>query len=121
MDCPKCQALMKPIVIEGIEIDRCTNCNGLWFDTLEEVRLKSLRVARQIDVGDVAIGRKFNTRSYVRCPRHTDTLLTRLNVPDQPHIQIESCPACYGTFFDAGEFTDFAEKTLLEAIHAFLF
>lgn len=112
---------MKPVVIEGIEVDRCTACKGLWFDSIEEEQLKSLRVARQIDVGDVAIGRKLNTRSYVRCPRHTDTLLTRLNVPDQPHIQIESCPACYGTFFDAGEFTDFTEKTLLESIRAFLY
>ena len=32
----------------------------------------------------------------------------------QPHIWYESCKVCYGVFFDAGEFTDFKEETLLD-------
>ena len=32
----------------------------------------------------------------------------------QPHIWFESCPVCHGAFFDAGEFTDFKERTLIE-------
>ena len=111
---------MKPVVVRGIKVDRCTHCHGLWFDSMEEVRLKSLSVAKRLDVGDVEIGRKLNTQIHIHCPRHTDTLLTHLRIPDQPHIQVDSCPACYGMFFDAGEFTDFTQKTLLESIRAFL-
>jgi uncharacterized protein len=34
--------------------------------------------------------------------------------PQQPHIWFESCKNCYGRFYDAGEFRDFAEHTLVE-------
>ncbi len=33
---------------------------------------------------------------------------------DQFHIKFEACPACYGTYFDAGEFRDLKEHTVLE-------
>ena len=33
---------------------------------------------------------------------------------DQYHIKFEACPVCYGTFFDAGEFQDLNEHTVLE-------
>jgi len=35
-------------------------------------------------------------------------------IPDQFHIKYESCPICYGTFFDAGEFRDLKENSVLE-------
>jgi len=28
----------------------------------------------------------------------------------------EYCPVCHGTFFDAGEFTDFKQETVLDFI-----
>jgi Zn-finger nucleic acid-binding protein len=34
----------------------------------------------------------------------------------QPQIRLESCPMCHGTFFDAGEFTDFKEHELGELL-----
>jgi Zn-finger nucleic acid-binding protein len=34
----------------------------------------------------------------------------------QPHIWVESCPVCHGTFFDAGEFTDFKEHRIGEIL-----
>ena len=33
---------------------------------------------------------------------------------DQVHIKYESCPICYGAFFDAGEFCDLKEHRVLE-------
>ena len=33
---------------------------------------------------------------------------------DQHHIHYESCPTCYGTFFDAGEFRDLKEFNVVE-------
>lgn len=32
MHCPKCGIKMKPIEINKIEIDKCFNCGGLYFD-----------------------------------------------------------------------------------------
>jgi Zn-finger nucleic acid-binding protein len=32
----------------------------------------------------------------------------------QPQLWVETCPVCRGTFFDAGEFTDFKDYSLKE-------
>lgn len=32
MRCPKCGMELQAITYEGIEIDRCFNCNGTWLD-----------------------------------------------------------------------------------------
>ena len=120
MNCPKCKAIMKPLVVEGVEVDRCTACHGLWFDNLEDQRLRKLSVAMQIDTGDAKVGAKMDDMSHIHCPRHPETLMTHLQIVDQPHIKIESCPFCYGTFFDAGEFVDFSHISVAEMIRNFL-
>ena len=35
LKCPKCQHGMQEVTHEGIVIDRCTHCHGLWFDAGE--------------------------------------------------------------------------------------
>jgi hypothetical protein len=37
--------------------------------------------------------------------------------PAQPDIWFESCPVCHGTFFDAGEFRDWKDRTLGEFLY----
>ena len=37
-----------------------------------------------------------------------------LRLLDQFHIKYESCPSCFGAFFDAGEFRDLKEHTVIE-------
>jgi len=32
MKCPKCGYDLVAGVFEGVEIDQCTNCHGIWFD-----------------------------------------------------------------------------------------
>ena len=32
----------------------------------------------------------------------------------QPHIWYEACTRCYGVFFDAGEFRDYKETSVLD-------
>ena len=41
MKCPKCGADLHPEEFRGIQIDRCSECHGLWFDDGEmELLLK---------------------------------------------------------------------------------
>jgi hypothetical protein len=44
MKCPKCGSDMKEEHLEGIEVDRCTLCNGLYFDHGE---LETLLMGKQ--------------------------------------------------------------------------
>jgi uncharacterized protein len=113
MNCPKCDAPFEAVTFQEVEVDRCTQCQGLWFDSQEEQKLRALKGSEQIDVGDPQTGKKFNQIANVHCPKCKAKML-RMVDPEQPHIWYESCPVCYGLFFDAGEFTDWKETTLFD-------
>ena len=116
MNCPKCNAVMEKVTYEGVEVDRCTGCQGIWFDFREQQQLKKVKgAAAGIDVGDPAAGRKMNEVGKINCPRD-GVLLTRMVDLRQPHLWYEACPHCYGVFFDAGEFKDYSQKTLVESV-----
>ena len=104
---------MKSIEYKGIEIDRCTNCYGLWFDNFELEDIKKLSGSEVIDMGDVDIGREQNAMDKAFCPNCL-TLMTSETDEQQPHIQYERCPKCKGVYFDAGEFRDYKQLTLGE-------
>lgn len=119
MDCPKCGSKMQAVTYASVEVDRCTNCNGLWFDAQEKEDLKRARGSEVIDVGDPGVGKQYNEVDRIDCPICHTQMIRMVDVK-QPHIWYESCPVCYGTFFDAGEFTDYKEETLMDYVRAIL-
>lgn len=113
MHCPKCQAEMETLTVEAVAIERCTACRGLWFDLEEHEELKSF--AGQIDTGDATVGARHNAIDRICCPVcPSGQPLIRMVDPTQPHIWFESCTVCYGRFYDAGEYRDFAEFTVAD-------
>jgi uncharacterized protein len=117
MKCAKCSADMEKTTIAGQEIDRCTSCKGIWLDLAEHTELKGR--AREFDIGDGNIGSQFNKIDRINCPVCANTPLTRMVDNDQPHIWFESCSSCGGRFFDAGEFRDISESTLMDWLKKF--
>lgn len=117
MQCPKCQAPMESVVFADIEVERCTACKGLYFDAMGAERLKKVSGSESIDIGDPELGKKLNEQSRIRCPRDTSPMI---RVVDQkhPHIWTETCPVCFGSFFDAGEFRDFKHETFGDVIRS---
>ncbi len=113
MNCPKCEHPTEAVAYEGIEIDRCTNCGGLWFDALEAEHLKEMKGSEAIDTGEAEVGQVYDESRLVSCPKCRVAMI-RMSDPEQPHIHFESCPTCYGVFFDAGEFRDYREHTVME-------
>ena len=111
MECPKCQAQMEVVRFEEVEVDRCVRCGGLWFDALEPEELKGRAGAEGIDTGPTWQAAMHNVQVKVFCPRE-GALMIRMVDPARPQIWVESCPVCHGTFFDAGEFTEFKEDTI---------
>jgi Zn-finger nucleic acid-binding protein len=112
LQCPKCQSPMERVALAQGEIDRCTQCQGLWFDLLEEEDFRA--VAAEVDIGDAEKGARFNAIDRIQCPVCPDSPLIRMVDNAQPHIWFESCTTCYGRFLDAGEFRDYAETTLAD-------
>ena len=110
MQCPKCQSEFEKVSFADAVADRCTNCHGIWFDNLEHELLKDY--AESMDIGDPDKGAEFNKIDRISCPVCTGSQLLRMVDSAQPHIWFESCPVCYGRFYDAGEFKDFSRYTI---------
>jgi len=111
IQCPKCSAPMRTMHVEETAIDRCTSCEGLWFDALED---SDLRAKESIDLLDPpgaspAPGR--NEQRRVDCPRCHSPMIRMLDRRTRS-IWYESCPVCFGKFFDAGEFRAIQPRTL---------
>ena len=113
MLCPKCKSGFETVTYENIKVDRCTTCKGIWFDILEQEDLKKIEGSETIDIGEEYIGEKYNQLRKINCPSCNVKMLAMID-KDQFHIQYESCPRCFGTFFDAGEFKDYKESTIVE-------
>ena len=119
MRCPKCRSDMQQIMIDGTEVDRCSSCHGLWFDSGELSKLRTKEAAAALDIGDVATGKKQNEIEHYRCPRCAGPM-NRLVDPEQPHIWFEKCGSCRGAYFDAGELTDLANVSVSDFFKRFV-
>lgn len=119
MRCPKCRSDMQQIMIDGIEVDRCSGCHGLWFDDGELSKLSNKEAAAALDIGDVKTGKKQNEIEHYRCPRCAGSM-NRLVDPEQTHIWFEQCDSCRGSFFDAGELTDLANVSVSDFFKRFV-
>jgi len=109
MECPKCHTSeMELVVFEGIEVDRCSGCGGIWFDAGEAESLKQFKSATEIDTGDALEGLEYDSIENIDCPRGHGKMKTVVN-PSLWHIYFEMCSVCNGVWFDAGEFTDYAK------------
>ena len=115
MKCPKCSADMESVSFEGISVDRCTGCRGLFFEARKAQKLKALRGSEVLDVGSPQAGQEQNGNDRIRCPVDT-TPLVRIVDAKQSHIHLETCPVCQGMFFDAGEFADWKNETLMDVV-----
>jgi len=113
MQCPKCLGNMKPLMFNDVEVDRCTNCYGLFFDHLEKETLKKMEGAQELDIGDEFLGATYNEILDVPCPK-CKTKMEPIVHTDPFEIKFEQCSDCRGVFFDAGEFRDYLEDEIYE-------
>lgn len=111
MRCPKCDGEMATIDCENVTVDRCNECHGLWFDRGEAEQLSQRWIAEFIDIGDSAIGVMHDDFDTIPCPRCGETM-KRIFEIETAHLQFEQCDE-HGKFFDAGEFTLWAESQYL--------
>lgn len=95
------------IVVERnrIELDHCTNCGGVWFDSHELELLLAGFGMRDTGafLGDILGGRQATTSEKPRkCPVCSQKM-RKSNVGDRPKVLIDACPRGDGIWFDGGE------------------
>ncbi len=108
---------MEPVEADGVEVDRCTGCGGIWFDAGELDWLAQSEIAEAIDVGEAAEGESMNALTHIDCPR-CGRPTRHIADPHKPTIRYEICSGCEGVFLDAGEFSELARLSLGDLVRA---
>ncbi len=100
MNCPKCQedSLHGFGQVEGVEIDFCSRCKGIWFDAGE----LAFYVETEQDVPDMDAALAAGRKTTLPCPRCDQHLVETHYVPGEP-LLVDICPGCHGVFLDKGE------------------
>jgi uncharacterized protein len=111
MECPNCGQGMDAIACgEDLLIDRCTQCQGLWFDQGAADLRKSKWMTEALEIGRSGKGTKWDAHDHIACPRCGQTMEKAAD-PDQPRIWYEVCKE-HGMFMDTAKFTDLKHQTL---------
>lgn len=115
MQCPKCLCPVESVTFAGITVERCSGCNGIWFDLMEREKLIKAQGSDVIDNGSPSVGEVHNQQGDYDCPKCLHRM-SKMVDHQQPHIWYEKCPGCGGVYLDAGEFSDLKDATLLDRL-----
>jgi len=99
--CPDCRTTMQPFWVparrlgDEVELDRCSDCGGVWFDAgeLSDASGKTVLPTKE--------------KTDRSCPACAATLL-QAKLADGPDV--ETCPSCRGTFLEARDLDALAKK-----------
>ena len=106
LTCVKCTSVLDRTTFEGLEVDLCPNCGGLWLDRGEitrAARLPDTEVSRLRGMLTDAGGPPpIPTEDKAPCPacdgRLAEVLLGK--------VHVDYCSSCHGIFLDRGELDD---------------
>jgi len=114
VECPKCNKAMETKTFNGVEVDRCSGCNGIFCSPNEIKKGAEVWNAESLlDIGYKSVGKKYDKIDDIDCPE-CSVKMDKISDPVQPHIWMESCPKCNKLFLDAGEYTDLKHITILD-------
>ena len=99
--CGKCGGPFSALFLDGLIVDRCTSCHGIWLDQAELERIIGQASEAPTQMPGEVFERAPLDKLVGSCP--TDRVgLHAYKVPDQP-AHIEVCPLCAGVWLDDGE------------------
>ncbi|MEN8220543.1 MAG: rhomboid family intramembrane serine protease [Pseudomonadota bacterium] len=104
LDCPQCHHhLLEPIHYEGIEIDACMHCGGLWFDhnELDKVIRKYYPDYPREDTIIKTLGQEVDGTPK-QCPHCKDSLKT-YQFEQGSELKIDICQSYDGIWLEQGE------------------
>jgi Zn-finger nucleic acid-binding protein len=104
MPCPSCPIDLQQVSFEGVVIDLCPSCAGIWFDQGELGKIKSSSIHALAELDDLAS--EFEERAEAQlskiCPRD-GTSLTPYFFLHTTNIELDWCPNCNGIWVEDGE------------------
>ena len=105
MICPVCKYAMVVVEYHSVELDYCTSCKGVWFDSGElELSLKSqgLKETKALFDGILNSQEAVSSEKERKCPI-CGHKMKKTKTGGQPGILIDVCRDRHGLWFDGGE------------------
>ena len=105
MICPTCKSDMIVVEHNKVELDHCTNCHGVWFDSgelellMESMGLDSMKLLLDDILNSPEVKSPERKR---RCPI-CGQKMKKTTIGQQPEILIDVCQQGHGFWFDGGE------------------
>jgi membrane associated rhomboid family serine protease len=100
--CPKCLSDMTELEHQGVTIDVCPGCRGIWLDPGELAQLRGASEDLPAAPDNVASGTRYLQTSTYICPRCQGGFDTFEYAPGTG-LYIDRCKSCRGIYLDAGE------------------
>lgn len=99
MRCPACKHELVVVEREGIEVDWCAQCHGIWFDA-GELELLAEKAGMNLAPGMIGEASK-SAEARRRCPR-CRRKMEKASPTSGASLLLDRCPR-HGLWFDAGE------------------
>lgn len=99
--CGKCGGDFVAAFVDDMIVDRCAQCDGIWLDHDEILRLVGPDRETAIKASETPLDPSPLDSLVGSCPVHK-VALKHSPVPGHP-VSLEVCPVCLGVWFDKGE------------------
>lgn len=117
MDCPNCEIPLTRCKIGDVALDECPRCSGIWFDKkeLEEVKDEIDPDIRWMDLRIWSQKPRFHVTDQPQdCPK-CRTAKMQMITYQEPDVDVLYCPACEGTWLNAGGLEKIVDALRAEA------
>lgn len=113
MDCPVCKNAMITLELQDVEIDLCTECDGIWLDAGElEMLLGEPEKAKQL-LNSFNIDNTSSEKPR-KCPICLKKMKKIIVGSSKPILLIDKCSRGDGLWFDKGELKDIFDRAQLD-------
>jgi membrane associated rhomboid family serine protease/ssDNA-binding Zn-finger/Zn-ribbon topoisomerase 1 len=104
--CPVDGTNLDRVAFQGIEVDVCPKCGGIWFDRseLDDVMREAMAQPQSVTRLDPQAGAPTQPTPHreIVCPRCQKTMLAEI-FGRVSNIELDRCPQCRGQWADGGE------------------
>lgn len=113
--CPRCSmTLLEPVSLEGIEVDACPRCGGLYFDAGELAQVVERSVGSLSDQNALGPARG---ASGMACPACNAPLMVHAFEGEAGgSFDLDLCHACQGIWLDRGELDEVKKSRAIEIV-----
>ena len=98
MNCPRCRVALKTETHKGIEVDKCSSCEGMWLDYPELDQLEDTALDDDSLKGTTMFKSAGSDLLCPKCGEHMQWFRYR-----QYDLELDFCEAEHGFWLDKGE------------------